>query len=622
MAFLTYVKTEDGSMPLLDRIAVVTLYSIVLTFVGASFYNIPFLLDGRKFYSAGLMVVFVMLCVVGLAVFWKTRSVSAARIPFGFLVLILIFQQIIEGGGIYGLGVLYFLLGFPVVYLFFGVKIGIFLMISYFVGISASLLAGNYNPDSSIYNNRSVIDRMLFILALGTFLNVVVSLCLEMLLRHLARLAYYDTVSGLPNRQKMEDHIRQYIVYDTGHSRPIAALGIKVLDYNRVNALLGTVQGDALLAEMGKRLKECGAESLINGRWSGSLFISVVCESEYRSIVFRTNRILDRLSQPYALADRTHSLLFSVAVSRYPQDALTGEQLFGNVISLLDRSQHHPGEIIFFNEENLKTQQFHFNLIEDMNRMDPDRDLRLVYQPKGRMSDSSCTGAEILLRWTEASRGPISPGVFIPLAERTGLIRKITRWVIRRCLDDLCEEPGRSLIEASGAIHSINLSVIDLKEREFVFFLEAELAKRSCSTKHIEFEITEGVIIDDDPQIRKNLDALLALGFRIAIDDFGTGYSSLSYLNKFRMHTLKIDQSFIRDIGSRTERESQPVVDAIISMSKALGLEIVAEGVETEVQAAYLRERGCDIVQGWLYSRDLPLDEYLRFLENHPIREL
>ncbi len=613
-----YVKTEDGSLPLLDHIAVVTLYSIVLTFVGASLYNIPFLLENNQPLSTGLMIVFVVLSFIGVAIFWKTRSVSAARIPFGFLVLLLIGQQILEGGGIYGLGVLYFLLGFPVVYLFFGLKMGVFLMVSYFIGVSAALLCGHFNPDNSIYNVPSVVDRMIFILAIGTFLNVVVSFCLEMLLRHLVRLAYYDPVTGMPNRQKMEDLIRQYIVYDSGRARPIAVLGIKVLDYNRVNALLGTEQGDMLLGEISSRLKDSGRESLINGRWSGSLFISVLCENDYRNIVFYTNRILDRLYQPYTLDGRNISVLFSVAVSRYPQDALTGEHLFGNVISLLDRSKHHPGEILFFNEENLRTQQYHFNLIEDMNRMDPDRDLRLVYQPKGRMSDSSCTGAEILLRWNESNRGPISPGVFIPLAEQTGMIRKITRWVVRRCLSDICEEPGRSLIKASGAIHSINLSVIDLKEREFAHFLEAELTQRSCSSAHIEFEITEGVMIDDDPQIRKSLDAILALGFRIAVDDFGTGYSSLSYLNKIKMHTLKIDQSFIRGIGSRSGQENLPVVDAIISMSKALGLEIVAEGVETEIQASYLRERGCDIVQGWLYSRDLPIEGYLAFLESHP----
>lgn len=614
-----YVKTEDGNLPLLDRIAVLTLYSIVLAFLGSSIYNLPFLLEKNLFFSSSLLVVFMLFSFVGMAVFWKTRSVSAARIPFGFLVLLLIGQQILDGGGIYGLGVLYFLVGYPIVYLFFGLKIGVFLMLTYFVGITAALLGGHYNMESSIYIDHSVVDRMIFILAIGTVLNIVLSLCLEMLIRHLARLAYYDPVSGLPNRQKMEDLIRQYIIYDSGHARPITVLGIKVLDYNRVNSLLGTEHGDLLLAEIGSRLKDCASESLINGRWSGSLFISAVCENDYRSIVYYTNRILDRLSQPYNLDNRSISVFFSVAVSRYPKDALTGEYLFGNVISLLDRSRHHPGEIIFFNEEQLRKQQFHFNLIEDMNRMDTDRDLRLVYQPKGRMSNSACTGAEVLLRWTETNRGPISPGVFIPLAEQTGMIKKITRWVIRRCLNDICEDPGRTLICATGAVHSINLSVIDLKEREFVHFLEAELSNRSCAASHIEFEITEGIIIDDDPQIRKNLDAILALGFHIAVDDFGTGYSSLSYINKIRMHTLKIDQSFVRGIGSRTGQENLPVVDAIISMSKALGLEIVAEGVETEVQASYLRERGCDFMQGWLYSRELPFDEYLSFLDNHPI---
>ncbi len=415
----------------------------------------------------------------------------------------------------------------------------------------------------------------------------------------------------------MEDIIRQYIMYDTGRVRPFALLGIKVLNYNRINAMMGTDQGDALLKQIGSRLAKNLPGVFLNGRWSGSLFVSVINGRSYREILAYAHTLLETLGNTYQLENRTVSMLFTVAVSRYPDDALTAKQLFGNVISLLDRNRNLPGDILFFNEENLKKQQYHFGLIEAMSKLDLDRDLHLGYQPKVNMDDFSCSGAEVLLRWTDANRGPIPPMVFIPLAEQTGFIKKITRWVIRRAMTDICSESANAVLKKAGAVQAINLSVMDLKDRELLPFLRFELDSRQCCAGLIEFEITEGVMIDDDPQIHKNLDGILSLGFRLAIDDFGTGYSSLSYLHKIKMNTLKIDQSFVRELGAAALVDNRPVVDAIISMGLSLGLEIVAEGVENKNQAEYLLEHGCRKAQGWLYSRDLPFREYLEYLETH-----
>ncbi len=351
--------------------------------------------------------------------------------------------------------------------MFFGLKTGVIFIVSYWIGITAGLLSGHINSTSSIYNNPQIAARMVFIIAVASILAIVASVCLDMLIRYLSKLAYYDTVTNLPNRLKLEDSIRQNILADYKKNRSFAIVGIKVLNYNRINAMMGTDQGDILLASIAGRLRTHGKAAMKTGRWGGSLFIAVIDESSYQEIVFFAKRLLDALCQPYIIENRTINMLFTIGISRYPEDAITEKQLFGNVISLLDRNKNLPDEIIFFNEEDLKKQQFNFSLIEAMNRIDLDRDLTLGYQPKVHMTDGSCTGAEVLLRWTDSARGTISPSVFIPLAEQTGMIRKITRWVIRRALSDICSAAGKTGLDGTGAVHAVNLSVMDLKERGF-----------------------------------------------------------------------------------------------------------------------------------------------------------
>ena len=207
--------------------------------------------------------------------------------------------------------------------------------------------------------------------------------------------------------------------------------------------------------------------------------------------------------------------------------------------------------------------------------------------------------------------GPVSPAHFIPVAEENGSIRYITRWILRRCFTDLKQVQAH--FSDAPAVHAVNLSVMDLKDRDFLPALQALTAEVGVDPRFFEFELTEGMLIDENPQIRQTLEGLTRMGFRLAIDDFGTGYSSLSYLNTLKVHNIKIDQSFIQPIGG-SPGEAHPVVDAIISMGLAMGLEITAEGVETEEQYAYLKKQGCQVIQGWLFSQALTLGEYLSYL--------
>jgi len=200
----------------------------------------------------------------------------------------------------------------------------------------------------------------------------------------------------------------------------------------------------------------------------------------------------------------------------------------------------------------------------------------------------------------------VPPGVFIPLAEESELIRDITRWVVAAAFKEL-----RSL--GKDLVHAINLSPRDLSDPSFNTCLRDLIAASGLDSGRIEFEITEGVMMDENPVIQHTLEVIRSSGCRLAIDDFGTGYSSLSYLHRLRAQNLKIDQSFIMQLNE--SNPSSPVVDAIISMALSLGLDITAEGVETPFQEAYLRERGCTYCQGWLYAKPLPLENYRTMLE-------
>jgi len=268
------------------------------------------------------------------------------------------------------------------------------------------------------------------------------------------------------------------------------------------------------------------------------------------------------------------------------------------------------GLVSFYDEERHRSEMKRYDMVQELRQAIRLGELRLVYHPKSRLSDGSAHGAEVLLRWRSRRFGEVSPAVFVPLAEESDLILEITRWVVSTAFDDLRD------LESMGCriVHAINLSPKDLREDGFQAFIEAERARSGVDPSSVEFEITEGVMMDENPAMQRNLDFLRQSGYRLALDDFGTGYSSLSYLHRLRASNLKIDRSFITRLNE--SNPSSPVVDAIISMALSLRLEVTAEGVETAFQEAYLRERRCTYGQGWLYSTPLPLNEYRAYLGN------
>lgn len=324
--------------------------------------------------------------------------------------------------------------------------------------------------------------------------------------------------------------------------------------------------------------------------------------------------IQESLAKPYVVQNGRSYIQLVSAVSRFPKDSSKSNKIVENVLALLDQEDMRPGNILFYNREYLKREQDRFRLVSSLNRADMDQDFHLVYQPKIDLNKRICVGAEVLLRWNSQELGEISPEIFIPLAEEIGLIQKITKWVIKtsfreiKLINEVATNPENQLV------HAINLSVADLKSKYFVKFVTEELALSGCGPEQIELEMTETLMMENDPQVKDNLRAMKDLGFSIAIDDFGTGYSSLSYLHKLQVHNLKIDKSFTSQIDRDKNDSTTTIIDAIISMGVSLDLNLTAEGVETIEQSNYLKSKGCHTVQGWYYSKGLRLEKYIAYL--------
>jgi diguanylate cyclase (GGDEF)-like protein len=380
----------------------------------------------------------------------------------------------------------------------------------------------------------------------------------------------------------------------------VAVLFIDLDRFKYVNDTLGHDAGDELLKIMARRLAGLLRSVDIVARLGGDEFVIVVNDCLDPATLSKVaSRVLTVLCEPLRLAERAVQVSASVGIALYPSDGTDSITLLKNADAAMYLAKSRgKNNFQFFTTQLAQRAARHFALEGELRQAAPRDELRLHYQPRYRVAGGAMSGMEALLRWNHPTRGLIPPGDFIDLAEESGLIVPIGRWVMEEACRQIRAWREQGLNPPRCAI---NLSVRQFCNEALVDELHAALSSSALESQALEVEITESVLMGDPERARQVLDRLHALGVSIAIDDFGTGYSSLAYLKRFPAQTLKIDRSFIS--GLPDDRDDAAITQAVVALAHSLGMQVVAEGVETPEQLAILRRLGCDEAQGFLLAR-------------------
>ncbi|TSB47438.1 sensor domain-containing phosphodiesterase [Alkalicoccobacillus porphyridii] len=410
--------------------------------------------------------------------------------------------------------------------------------------------------------------------------------------------AYFDSLTDLPNRVLLLDRLTQGLEYAKLHNERLAVLYLDLDRFKLVNDSLGHSYGDLLLKQVAKRLSECVSKGATVSRQGGDEFtIFLPAVKSEKDIVKEIHCIHDAFSIPFQLGDHEMFIKTSIGVSLFPDNGDTTEMLIKNADTAMYKSKDTPGNSFHFFSEGMDTRTFEsIRLENDLYKALENEELTIVYQPQIEYQTKTIRGVEALLRWNHPTKGMISPDTFIPIAEETGLIVPIGEWVLREACKQLKEwhQNGYPLITMA-----VNLSVQQFEQSQLFTMVEHVLEETGLSPEYLHLEITENLIVKNTERTVTTMKQLNDLGIKLAIDDFGTGYSSLSYLKKLPISTLKIDKSYVQDML----RDNAAITKTIITLAHNLGLEVIAEGVETKELADYLSELNCQMMQGYFFSK-------------------
>ncbi|HTN65115.1 MAG TPA: EAL domain-containing protein [Burkholderiaceae bacterium] len=427
-------------------------------------------------------------------------------------------------------------------------------------------------------------------------------------------LATHDSLTGLPNRAMFNQLLSHALTAAQRYQRLCAVLFIDLDRFKFINDTLGHVAGDQLLQEVTRRFKKALRGSDVVARLGGDEFVVLIPEMngpEQATTVAR--KLLSAAIKPVVLLERECRVTASIGIALYPRDGEDEQTLMKNAdIAMYFAKSEGKNNYQFYSNDITSQTLERLTLENNLRHAMARNEFTLHYQAKRDLKKGTITGVEALLRWDNPELGSVSPAQFIPAAEETGLIVQIGKWVLRTaCLQNIAwQQQGLPAI-----CMAVNLSVRQFSDEDLLCDLGEILAETGMAPELLELEITEGMVIQNPAQAVKLLSAIKALGVRLAIDDFGTGYSSLGQLKNFPIDTLKVDRSFIRDLATNTEDKA--ITEAIIAMGKTLSLTVVAEGVETEEQEAFLRAHACDEMQGYYFSRPIPSDEFAELLRAH-----
>lgn len=420
----------------------------------------------------------------------------------------------------------------------------------------------------------------------------------------------YDALTGLPNRNLLQERI-ELALRDAREQRHIVALLFIDLDgFKQVNDSLGHPIGDRFLKHVSQAFAACVRPQDTLGRMGGDEFLLLMPDlPDARLADIAAQRLLEALQAPYFHEGQELRLTASIGISLFPRDGVDVVTLLKNADSAMHRAKElNRSGFLHYRPEHSRRAHVRLALETQLRRAIERHELVVYYQPQYDLMSESITSLEALVRWHHPQRGPISPGEFVPIAEESDLIVEIGSWVLREaCRQAVAwQQTGYPLLRIS-----VNVSARQLLRPEFVAEVAAVLNTTGLPAQYLELEITEGVMLDDPIYAARQIDQLRHMGVRIALDDFGTGYSSLAYLRQLRLDALKIDQAFVRAIDEQQSMvtNSRSLLRAIINLAHSLGLAVVAEGVETEEQRTALLSMGCDVLQGYLIAHPIPADE-------------
>lgn len=427
----------------------------------------------------------------------------------------------------------------------------------------------------------------------------------------MSHLAQHDFLTDLPNRLLLNDRLTQAISFAHRRHKQLAVLFLDLDRFKNINDSLGHLIGDKLLQSVAERLTTCVRSSDTVSRQGGDEFVVLLSDIEHpEDAARRAEHIIAALQEQHGIAGHDLHITISIGIAIYPADGHDAETLIKNAdAAMYHAKQNGRNNYQFFRQDMNDRVVERQSLEAGLRRALAKQEFVLHYQPKIQLETGEITGAEALIRWLHPERGILLPAQFVSIAEECGLIVPIGRWVLREACLQLRAWLNAGLRPTTVAI---NISAVEFRSKDFLEGVRAVLKETDLRPGHLEIELTESVLMQDGEATTTVLQALKAMGMQLAIDDFGTGYSSLSYLKRFPIDTLKIDQSFVRDIT--TDPDDATIVSAVIGMGNSLNKRVSAEGVETREQLAFLRAERCGEAQGYYFSRPVVADEYTKLL--------